>query len=137
MSKKSKDKRAKRKSNKLRLAERAKSTRSESSTLADAKVRQAVLRNLVRQMPPDLKSRLVSRCGSPEKVTFLLLADPAHRFDGGLFQWPIAPQEGVTVLLAPGATEKVALTAGVILPRQKNAEVESISAFESAGQRTN
>lgn len=137
MSKKSKEKREKRKSKKLKLAERAMSTRSASptsNTLADPNVRRATLRNLVRQVPSDLKSLIVSRCGSPEEVTFLLLADPAQRIDGRLAQWPIDPEVGVAVLLAPGAAEKVAITAGVIFPR-KDGNVEP--APQSFGQQEN
>lgn len=121
MSKKSRAQRDKRKSKKRKLAERVKP--STPASLADPNVRHATLKNLVRQIPPDLKSLIVSRCGSPEEVTFLLLADPAERFDGHLAQWPIDPEDGVAVLLAPGATEKVAITAGVIFPKKAD-EVE-------------
>jgi hypothetical protein len=137
MSKKSKAQREKRKNKKLKLAERATSTPSKSATsgtLADPKVRHSTLKSLVRQIPPDLKSLIVSRCGSPEEVTFLLVADPAQRVDGRVAQWPIDPEEGVAVLLAPGATEKVAITAGVIFPRNESAVEPAPRSF---GQQEN
>ncbi len=132
MSKKSKAQREKRKNKKLRLAERA--SPSTSPTLADPKVRKASLVNLVRQLPWDLKSHHNSRCGTPPEVTFVLIADPSERFDGAVKQWPVHPEEGVAILVAPGATEKVAITAGVIFPR-KVSDVEP--GPKSFGQQEN
>lgn len=105
MSKKSQAQRQKRKNKKLNRTPAQRRT-----TLADPKVRLSSLKSIVREFPSDLKSIIVSRTGLVEKVTFMLLAEPQQRFDGSVQDWPVATFDGVAVLMAPGVSDKVAIT---------------------------
>lgn len=122
MSKKSKKQRDRRKQKQSKLVERTRT--STSSTIDDPHVRKASLVNLVRGLPWDLKSYLISHCGAPPEVTFMLVADPTERFDRTVKQWPIHPDDGVAIFVTPGATKKVAITTGVIL-REKQGDTDT------------
>lgn len=135
MSKKSKAQRDRRKNKKLKNTRPA--MPSTAHTLADPTDRHTALRSLVRQIPPEMKSALVSRCGSPEQVTFLLLADPSERFDGRMFQWPLFPKDNAVVLVTDGASDKVAFLVGTIVSKEHEGETEEMPSAVNNRQSVN
>lgn len=116
MSKKNRIKREKSKEKKLRQVRGPRKRRT--VTFADPDKRLIWLRNTVRDMPPSMKA-IVGECGPPEKVTPVMLVDPKRELSVGVEDaWPMSVHEGVFVMMAPGASEKVAFTA-VTLAKQK------------------
>lgn len=110
MSKKNRSKRQKRKNKKSNRGTELR--KQHYLSLADPEERGAFFRRTLRGMPSSLKEALVSRCGPPEKIAFLLLVDTARKLKAGeVHAWPMTIHDGVIVMMAPGAAEKVAVAA--------------------------
>lgn len=110
MSKKSKKKREERKKKRSRSV-----AKSPKAGFADAKVRASCLRSVVRQIPRDLKQALTMRCGAPETVSFVLVADPSIPPPGPtVTRWLMSTFDGVAVLVAPGTEDKVVVDSFVL-----------------------
>ena len=110
MSKKSKKKREERKKKRLNSV-----SKPAKAGFADAKARALCLRSVVRQIPRDLKQALTRRCGEPETVSFVLVADPSVPPPGpSVTQWMMSTFDGVAVVFAPGTEDKVVVDSFVL-----------------------
>lgn len=118
MSKKSKEKRAKRKNKKLTFKSGATPSRPESSN------RLAWMKNAVRSSLSPIRHGIAERCDVPlEKLTLLFLAARGERLDDNE-AIPLYTHDGVAVLVTAAATGKVAVTSGFILPREADSGTE-------------
>lgn len=118
MSKKSKEKRAKRKNTKSSLKIGATASRPESSS------RLAWMKNAARSSPAPIRRGIAERCDVPlEKLTLLLLAVRGERIDNDEAV-PLYTHDGVAVLVTAAAAPKVAVTSGFILPREVDTRME-------------
>lgn len=113
-SQKSKKKREERKQRKLSPVRKP-----ADAGFVDAKTRASCLRSIVRQIPSDLRQVLTRRCGSPETVSFLLVADPSVPPPGpSVTPWPMSLLDRVAVLFAPGSEDKVVVDSFVLCGRK-------------------
>ena len=122
MSKKSKEKRAKRKNKMSSFTTGTTASRPESSN------RLAWLKNAVRSSLAPIRRGIAERCGVPlEELTLLLLAARGERIDDEE-AIPLYTHDGVAVLVTAAAAGKVAVTSGFILPAERQHEpVEGVS----------